>query len=59
MTNLGWAKLGGNLGTFWTESTMRIHQSLRVTPAMKAGVSKTLWTWENLLETGVGVKVAA
>ncbi len=28
---------------------MRIHQSLRVTPAMEAKVSSHLWTWEELL----------
>jgi hypothetical protein len=28
---------------------VRIHQSLRVTPAMAAGVSKTLWTMDDIM----------
>jgi IS1 family transposase len=28
---------------------MRIHQSLRITPAMQAGISSHIWTWEELL----------
>lgn len=27
----------------------RIHQSLRVTPAMEAGITNRLWTWQDLL----------
>ncbi len=28
---------------------VRIHQSLRVTPAMEAGVTKTLWSLEDIV----------
>jgi len=28
---------------------VRIHQTLRVTPAMAAGVSKTLWTMDDVV----------
>ena len=28
---------------------VRIHQTLRVTPAMAAGVSKTLWSMEDVV----------
>ncbi len=28
---------------------IRIHQTLRVTPAMEAGISKTLWQWQDVL----------
>lgn len=31
---------------------VRIHQSLKVTPAMAAGVTPTLWTIEDLIEAG-------
>lgn len=34
---------------FFYYNFMRIHKSLRVTPAMEAGITKTIWTWENLL----------
>ncbi len=36
---------------FFHYNFMRIHQSLRVTPAMQAGVSKHIWTWGELLRT--------
>jgi hypothetical protein len=29
---------------------IRIHKMLRVTPAMAAGISDRLWTWEDVLE---------
>jgi hypothetical protein len=29
---------------------VRIHQTLRVTPAMAAGVSKTLWTMDDVVQ---------
>lgn len=34
---------------FYHYNFMRIHQSLRVTPAMEARVTNRLWTWEDLL----------
>lgn len=34
---------------FFHYNFMRIHQTLRVTPAMEARVSKHIWTWEELL----------
>lgn len=42
---------------FFHYNFMRIHQTLRVTPAMEAGVSKHIWTWEELL--GVAERSAA
>jgi hypothetical protein len=34
---------------FYHYNWMRIHESLRVTPAMQAGVSNHLWSWEEFL----------
>ena len=34
---------------FYHYNFMRIHQSLKVTPAMQANDTHRLWTWENLL----------
>lgn len=34
---------------FYHYNFMRIHQSLRVTPAMQANITHRLWTWEDLL----------
>lgn len=34
---------------FFHYNFMRIHQTLRVTPAMQAGVSNHVWTWAELL----------
>ena len=34
---------------FFHYNFMRIHQSLRVTPAMQGGISKHIWTWKELL----------
>jgi IS1 family transposase len=34
---------------FFHYNFMRIHESLRVTPAMEAGVSMHIWTWEEFL----------
>lgn len=36
---------------FFHYNFMRIHQTLRVTPAMQAGISKHIWTWAELLGT--------
>ena len=35
---------------FFYYNFMRIHQSLRVTFAMEAGVTKRLWSWGDFLE---------
>ena len=43
---------------FYHYNFMRIHSSLRVTPAMQANVTSTIWTWENLL-LGTQMKKAA
>jgi IS1 family transposase len=37
---------------FYHYNFMRIHQSLRVTPAMEAKVTSRLWSWEDLLNYG-------
>ena len=34
---------------FFHYNFMRIHSSLRVTPAMEAKITKRIWTWEDLL----------
>lgn len=33
---------------FYHYNFMRIHQSLRVTPAMEAGITNRIWTWSDL-----------
>ncbi len=38
---------------------MRVHQSLRVTPAMEAGITNRLWTWHELLSINTLEKQAA
>lgn len=44
---------------FYHYNFMRIHETLRVTPAMEAGISKHLWTWEDFLGwNGVEKKAA-
>jgi hypothetical protein len=43
---------------FYHYNFMRIHQTLRVTPAMQANVTNRLWTWEDLL-FGTQMKKAA
>lgn len=35
---------------FFNYNFMRIHQTLRVTPAMASGITNHLWNWEELLE---------
>jgi IS1 family transposase len=44
---------------FWYYNFMRIHETLRVTPAMEAGISKHLWTWQEFLAWGKEEKLAA
>ena len=34
---------------FWFYNFARVHESLRVTPAMEHGISKHIWTWYDLL----------
>lgn len=43
---------------FFHYNFMRIHQSLRVTPAMEAKISRTLWTWEMLLNSEIQSQAA-
>lgn len=35
---------------FFHYNFIRIHSSLRVTPAMEAGITNRIWSWENLFE---------
>ncbi len=35
---------------FFHYNFIRIHQSLRVTPAMEARITNHIWAWENLFE---------
>jgi IS1 family transposase len=44
---------------FYHYNFMRIHESLRITPAMQAGISKHLWTWEEFLRWNTQQKKAA
>jgi IS1 family transposase len=44
---------------FFHYNFMRIHKTLRVTPAMQAGISKNIWTWEQLLGIEVQQRKAA
>jgi hypothetical protein len=43
---------------FYHYNFMRIHSSLRVTPAMQANVTNRLWNWNDLL-IGTQMKKAA
>ena len=43
---------------FYHYNFMRIHSSLRVTPAMEAKVTKRLWEWEDLFNYGIEKKAA-
>lgn len=42
---------------FYHYNFMRIHETLRVTPTMEAGISRHLWTWENFF--GIAERKAA
>lgn len=44
---------------FYHYNFMRIHSSVRCTPAMAAGVARSIWTWEDLFERGRTWGVAA
>ena len=43
---------------FFYYNFMRIHQSLRITPGMEAGITKRLWNWEDLLNNSDVKQVA-
>jgi|ERR1051326_613743 IS1 family transposase len=43
---------------FWYYNFARVHETLRVTPAMEAGISKHIWTWSNLLNYQAQEKAA-
>ncbi|MCH7965090.1 MAG: IS1 family transposase [Bacteroidetes bacterium] len=43
---------------FFYYNFIRIHQTLRVTPAMEAGITRKLWNWKDLLYLQSNVKVA-
>ncbi len=43
---------------FYHYNFMRIHQTLRVTPAMEARVTNKLWSWQDLLNFGIEQKAA-
>jgi len=36
---------------FYHYNFMRIHETIRVTPAMEAGLTKHIWNWRNCLES--------
>ncbi len=44
---------------FFHYNFMRIHKTLRVTPAMQAGISRNIWTWEQLLGIEIQERKAA
>ena len=43
---------------FFYYNFIRIHQTLRITPAMQAGITRKLWNWKDLLYLQSNVKVA-
>ena len=45
-----WTLIGPRIGALAHYNFVRLHKSLRVTPAMAAGVSDRLWTFEELVE---------
>ncbi len=44
---------------FWFHNFGRVHESLRVTPAMEAGITKRIWTWVDLLNYNLNQSQAA
>ncbi len=44
---------------FFHYNFIRIHQSLRATPAMKANITNTLWNWDMFLDYGQQMKQVA
>ena len=42
---------------FYHYNFMRIHSTLRVTPAMEAEITKIIWNWEDLLYLGFKFQV--
>ena len=46
-----WENLKATLAVYFAHyNFMRVHPTLRVTPAMQTGLSDHIWTWEELLE---------
>lgn len=43
---------------FWFYNYARVHETLRVTPAMEAGLTKHIWTWSDLLNHQEQAKAA-
>ena len=43
---------------FWWYNHGRVHETLRVTPAMEAGLTKHIWTWSDLLRWREAKKAA-
>lgn len=43
---------------FFYYNFIRIHQTLRITPAMEAKMTKRLWNWNDLFSSGSQLKVA-
>jgi hypothetical protein len=43
---------------FFYYNFMRIHSSLRVTPAMESGITNRLWNWNDLLNYDIQSKVS-
>ena len=44
---------------FYHYNFMRIHSTLRCTPAMAAGITDTVWTWLDLYQCGRTYRIAA
>lgn len=58
LTN-GFSKKHANLNysyaiQFFHYNFMRIHSTIRVTPAMESKITKKVWTWEDLLDASTG-----
>jgi IS1 family transposase/transposase-like protein len=47
-----WENLKAALGVYFAHyNFVRVHKTLRVTPAMQAGLSDHIWTWGEILQT--------
>lgn len=44
---------------FYHYNFMRIHSTLRMTPAMKAGITRSIWKWQDLLDEDRTWRIAA
>ncbi len=52
-------ELKGSLALhFWSYNYARVHESLRVTPAMEAGLARRICTWYDLLKWQEAKKAA-